>query len=77
MGFWWWVLVFGGIAVVALGLFAVLGLRLWRRAKVLLAELARMSSAVTTLETAFGPAAPDAAPKWEPEPVAIGRHRAN
>ena len=76
MSFWWWVLVLGGIAVVGLVVLAVLGLGLWRRSKVLITQLGRLSTAVATLETAFGPAEPDAEPRWEPEPVAIGRHRA-
>ena len=40
MTFWWWVLLFGGIALAASGSSRMLGLRLWRKAKVLLAELA-------------------------------------
>ena len=76
MSFWWWVLVFGGIAMAALGLFALLGLRLWRKAKVLVAELGRLSAAAGTLDAAMGPAGPGNEPGWSPEPIRIGRHRA-
>lgn len=44
MGFWWWVLVYVGIAVVALILYALLGLSLWRKTKVLMGELGRLSA---------------------------------
>jgi len=74
--FWWWVLVFGGIAIAALGIHVVLGLRLWRKAKVLLAELARLSAVAGTLESAMGSTATDDLPLWSPEPLAIGLHRA-
>ena len=75
MTFWWWVLVFGGIAIMALALFAMLGLRLWRKAKVLLAELARLSALTATLEAAMAPADADEGSAWVPDPLPIGSHR--
>lgn len=75
MTFWWWVLLFGGIALAGLGLFAMLGLQLWRKGKTLLAELARLSAVAATLESAVGPVGADAEPAWEPDRLAIGSHR--
>jgi hypothetical protein len=72
---WWWVLLFGGIAVAALGFFVVVGLQLWGKAKVLLDELARLSAATATFEAAIGPAGADAELPWARGPVAIGPHR--
>ena len=72
---WWWVLLFGGIAVAALGLFVVLGRQLWGKAKVLLDELARLSAATATFEAAVGPAGANAEPAWSPGPGAIGQDR--
>jgi len=43
VSFWWWVLVYGGIAAAALVLFGVLGLGLWRRSKQLSSEIGRLS----------------------------------
>jgi hypothetical protein len=74
VSFWWWVLIFGGIAVAALGLFAMLGLQLWRKGKVLLADLGRLSAVLGTLEAATGPLGSGAEPAWSPEPLAIRRH---
>ena len=45
MGFWWWVLVFGGISLAALCSVRLLGLRLFRKAKVLFSELGRLGAA--------------------------------
>jgi hypothetical protein len=72
---WWWVLIFGGIAVGALAVFGALGLQLWRKGKALLADLAALSAVFASLERAMGPSQPGAEPAWSPEPVAIGRHR--
>ena len=58
MGFWWWVLIFGGIALAAVALYVVLGLGLWRRAKVLMRELGRLGDTAATLSAAFDQAAP-------------------
>jgi hypothetical protein len=74
--FWWWVLLFGGIAAGAAVVFALLGRELWRKSSVLLTELARLTAAFEALEAATGAHAPGAAPAWSPEPLAIGRHRA-
>ena len=75
MSFWWWVLIFGAIGVVALGLFAMLGLRLWRKAKTLFADIARLTATLDTLELAMASRSSEAASGWSPEPLAIGRHR--
>lgn len=75
MSFWWWVLVFGGIAVIALGLFAMLGRQLWRKGKALLADLGRLTAVLGTLEAATGPSGPEVESAWSPEPLAIRRHR--
>jgi hypothetical protein len=74
--FWWWVLLFGAIAVGALVLFAVLGRQLWRKSNVLLTELAGLTAAVEALEAVVAAHPADAQPAWSPEPLAIGRHRA-
>lgn len=39
MSVWWWVLIWVVLVLAALGVFAVLGLGLWRRVKLLLSEL--------------------------------------
>lgn len=44
MGFWWWVLIFAGIGLAALVLYTLLGLSLWRKAKLVTAELGRISA---------------------------------
>lgn len=44
MGFWWWVLIFAGIGLAALVLYALLGLSLWRKTKVVAADLGRISA---------------------------------
>jgi len=75
VNFWWWFLLFGGIAVAALGLFVLVGLQLWRKAKVLVAELARLSALAGTLETAMAAARPGDEPTWSPEPLSIRSHR--
>lgn len=53
MGFWGWFGVFAGIAVLGLVVLGVLGLGLWRRGKVLAAELARLSRVADGLGTAL------------------------
>jgi hypothetical protein len=73
--FWWWVLIFGGIAIGGLALFAVLGLQLWHKIKALLKELGALSAAFAILERAMGPAVASDEPAWQPDPLAIGRHR--
>ena len=75
MTFWWWVLVFGSIAVGALVIFGMLGLKIWRKARVLLVDLSRLSAVVGSLEAALGPAGRPPEPEWIPDPIAIGRHR--
>lgn len=55
MGAWWLVLIFGGIGLFALALYAVLGLSLWRKAKVLMADLGRLSAVAATAEAAMSP----------------------
>lgn len=52
MAFWWWVLIFGGIAAVALALYGILGLRLWRKTRLLLSDLRRLSATTAKLELA-------------------------
>jgi len=64
MGFWWWVLIFAGIGLAALVLCALLGLSLWRKAKIVMADLARISAlageAGAAMNAAGRPAGPDA-----------------
>lgn len=55
MTFWWWVLVYGGIAVAALVLYGLLGLGLWRTTKQLKAEIGRLSQLVANAERTMRP----------------------
>lgn len=55
MSFWWWVLLYGGIAVLALVLYGVLGLGLWRRAKRLTADIGRLTELAATAERTMRP----------------------
>lgn len=57
MGFWWWVLIFVDIGLAALALFALLGLSLWRKTKVVAADLGRISALVAAAEVAMSAAA--------------------
>ena len=48
MSWWGWVLVFAVLGVLALGVFALLALRLWRKARTVLSQVGRLTQALDT-----------------------------
>jgi hypothetical protein len=52
---WWWVLIYGVIAIGAGIVFGVIGLGVWRKAKVLMTELHALAETTGRLEAALAP----------------------
>ncbi|GAB6902943.1 hypothetical protein [Kineosporia succinea] len=53
MSVWWWVLIWVVMVLAALGLFAMIGLDLWRKAKALLSELGTASDRFSEISAAM------------------------
>ena len=56
MSFWWWVLIFVGIAAIGSAVYALLGLQLWRKFRRLTAEIGRLTQMVSELQVAVATA---------------------
>jgi hypothetical protein len=72
---WSWWLIFGGIAVLALVVFAVIGLGLWRRAKALFGDIQRLSVLAESLDALTS--APGHTVGTPGPSATAGRHRAH